>query len=131
MRKFSIVFCGSKFGEGQALALRFFEVCGGQLFAIRRSQTTDGAPVVQDRQILNGIGTSARRSQTTDVALARDRPSHYGEGEVFFVVRGPVPRKRWRGEGQALALRFLGGWGDRQLQMFSFGALRDFGRRAL
>ena len=55
----SIVFCGSRAGEGQALALRFFEVCCGQLFAIRRSQTTDGAPVVQERQILNGMGTSA------------------------------------------------------------------------
>ena len=44
--------------------------------------------------------------------MARDRPSPYGEGGVFFVARGPVPRdpsneeetyfpqrEAWRGTG--------------------------------
>ena len=37
--------------------------------------------------------------------IARDKPPHYAEGGRFSVARGPVPRDRWSGEGQALALR--------------------------
>ena len=98
--------CGS--GEGQALALRFFEVCGGLKFG-------------------EGRALALRFFGVCDGAIANYRCGS-GEGQAlalggrggFFRSAGACPPQAlaWRGTGPRPTFFWGLRWGERQLQMW-------------